>query len=184
MTDSDPWIKTAFPSLHCLSLGIRHHQWENNYKTYSHNLVTEPICPSDFLPFLDEDLRAVLRVMTFALWPFLPFSYLVNGTHSGWTLMSQTVPTAAQCKGLWPPGPVQCNLAQLVAYTAVSNPFPRVFHRVWRGEQEPFPQCFPVSCGHSYKEHTAAWPCTLIEVSINCLMSRDIPADHPPPQLS
>lgn len=55
---------------------IRHHQQENNYKSYSNNLVAEPTCPSHFLPFLNEDLRAILRVTT------LPFSYLVSGTQS------------------------------------------------------------------------------------------------------
>lgn len=53
--------------------------------------------------------------------------------------MSQTVPSAAQCEGLRPPGPVQCNLTQLEAYTAVSNIFPRVFHSGCGGEQEPSP---------------------------------------------
>lgn len=53
--------------------------------------------------------------------------------------MSQTVPSAAQSEGLRPPGPVQCNLSQLEAYTAVSNIFPRVFIVGVEGSRNPSP---------------------------------------------
>lgn len=56
--------------------------------------------------------------------------------------MSQTDPTAAQCEGLRPPGPVQSDLGQLEAYTAVFNIFPEPVIVGVEGKQEPFPSAF------------------------------------------
>lgn len=56
--------------------------------------------------------------------------------------MSQTDPTAAQCEGLRPPSPVQSDLGQLEAYTAVFNIFPEPIIVGVEGKQEPFPNAF------------------------------------------